>query len=101
MGETDAILIAISNPYVPLVNGGWGDWTSWGSCSRTCGGGRSTRKRRCNNPQPSSGGQQCSDDDSESRECNTHSCRGTYLITHQVQTLKDIMFLLFLIIISW
>ena len=101
MGKTDAILITISNPYVPLVNGGWGDWTHWGPCSRTCESGRSTRERRCNNPPATSGGQPCSGNDSESRECNTYSCRGKYLITHQVQTLKDVMFLFFLIIISW
>lgn len=38
------------------VNGAWGAWTPWSSCTATCGAGLSQRQRRCDNPPPSNGG---------------------------------------------
>ena len=32
------------------VDGGWGDWSEYSSCSLSCGGGVSQSKRRCNRP---------------------------------------------------
>nr|XP_022299574.1 SCO-spondin-like isoform X2 [Crassostrea virginica] len=45
-------------------NGGWSSWYSWssfGSCSKTCGYGtkKYKRKRYCNNPYPKYGGRGC------------------------------------------
>ncbi|KAK3584782.1 hypothetical protein CHS0354_021242 [Potamilus streckersoni] len=33
-----------------VVQGGWGEWGSWTSCSRTCGRGIMYRQRKCDNP---------------------------------------------------
>nr|XP_022286304.1 A disintegrin and metalloproteinase with thrombospondin motifs 4-like [Crassostrea virginica] len=58
--------------------GGWGPWTGWYSCSRTCGGGLTYRRRQCNNPSPLNyegcdGGR---DEGYEARTCNEQPCPG-------------------------
>ena len=60
-----------------IVDGKWGDWASWGTCTVTCGGGSQTRTRLCNNPIPQGSGNHCSIDgttDNEVLDCNTASC---------------------------
>ncbi len=47
-----------------------GDWSGWGACSVTCGGGY--QYRSCNNPTPSCGGAYCSG--SSWQTCNTQAC---------------------------
>ncbi|KAL7989002.1 hypothetical protein Chor_007921, partial [Crotalus horridus] len=32
------------------IDGGWGPWSIWGECSRTCGGGVSSSIRHCDSP---------------------------------------------------
>eukprot|EP00795_Rhopilema_esculentum_P001012 gene1012-15336_t len=58
------------------VNGGYGPWGKYGSCSVTCGGGVKTRRRLCDDPKPAFGGNDCSalGPDTESAQCNTHEC---------------------------
>ena len=51
------------------MNGGW---SSWGSCSKSCGSGSQTRT--CTNPRPAYGGSQCSG--SPFKTCNTEACPG-------------------------
>ena len=54
------------------VDGKWASWSSWGSCSETCGkSGIRTRSRSCNNPSPQHGGETCDTLDSTgSDSCN-------------------------------
>ncbi|EDO48338.1 predicted protein, partial [Nematostella vectensis] len=52
-------------------DGNWSVWGAWSACSVTCGSGQKTRRRACNNPAPSNGGQQCLGDDVESGSCMT------------------------------
>eukprot|EP00795_Rhopilema_esculentum_P012584 gene12584-3284_t len=42
------------------VDGGWGDWSQWSTCTKPCGGSVVNRTRACNNPTPAYGGKNCS-----------------------------------------
>jgi len=50
------------------------DWSAFGDCSATCGGGTKERTRS-NTTQAANGGAACSEL-SESRSCNTDGCPG-------------------------
>ncbi|KAK3740935.1 hypothetical protein QZH41_017782, partial [Actinostola sp. cb2023] len=58
--------------YLFLVNGGWGPYGSYGSCSKTCGGGYQKRYRKCNKPKQQYGGKPCSGSNSQTGKCNGH-----------------------------
>ncbi|KAM5295479.1 hemicentin-1 isoform 1-T1 [Glossophaga mutica] len=58
------------------VDGSWGNWHSWGLCSASCGGGEKTRKRLCNNPEPSNSGRSCPGDATQVSRCNLQACPG-------------------------
>lgn len=66
------------NPYwllhCLLVDGSWSEWSSWTSCSQTCGGGTQVRTRTCTNPLPSNGGQSCSKSSTDRQDCNMRAC---------------------------
>ncbi|XP_054610510.1 A disintegrin and metalloproteinase with thrombospondin motifs 2-like [Dunckerocampus dactyliophorus] len=51
-------------------DGGWGQWSSYGSCSRTCGGGVRIRTRNCDSPPPANGGHTCFGNSYEFLLCN-------------------------------
>src|SRR5204863_312668 len=53
--------------FVPKVDGGW---SSFGTCSTTCGSGIQTRT--CTQPAPSNGGAPCTG--SSTQACNTDAC---------------------------
>ncbi|XP_035482690.1 A disintegrin and metalloproteinase with thrombospondin motifs 6 isoform X2 [Scophthalmus maximus] len=55
-------------------DGGWGPWSLWGECSRTCGGGVSSSMRHCDSPAPSGGGKYCLGERKRYRSCNTDAC---------------------------
>ncbi|XP_061195876.1 hemicentin-1-like [Saccostrea echinata] len=58
------------------VQGGWGPWESWSSCSKDCDSGEKTRKRNCNNPYPMYGGADCFGSSTNKSSCNTNPCYG-------------------------
>ncbi|XP_007260554.3 A disintegrin and metalloproteinase with thrombospondin motifs 15a [Astyanax mexicanus] len=59
------------------VDGRWGKWGPFGSCSRTCGGGVQLAKRECNNPVPENGGKYCQGMRVKHRSCNLIPCPDT------------------------
>ncbi|KAM3867828.1 A disintegrin and metalloproteinase with thrombospondin motifs 3 [Diretmus argenteus] len=62
------------NPNQVKQDGVWGSWSKYGSCSRSCGTGVRFRTRQCNNPAPSTGGQDCPGVNYEYQLCNTDDC---------------------------
>ena len=57
------------------VNGYWLNWSTWGTCSKTCGGGTKTRSRDCT--QPLFGGKNCVGQKIDRELCNTRvKCKG-------------------------
>ncbi|XP_033830993.1 adhesion G protein-coupled receptor B1-like [Periophthalmus magnuspinnatus] len=54
------------------VDGRWHAWTTWGSCSKTCGGGVQQRQRVCEGP--FFGGEPCDGDNREQKKCNEKRC---------------------------
>nr|XP_020449606.1 A disintegrin and metalloproteinase with thrombospondin motifs 12-like [Monopterus albus] len=57
------------------VNGGWGQWSTWSHCSRTCGTGVQSAERECDNPKPEFGGKYCTGERKRYRTCNTKPCQ--------------------------
>lgn len=49
-----------------LSGGGWGTWSGYGPCSKSCHHGYQTRKRKCNSPST------CQGPFEERRKCNVH-----------------------------
>uniref|UniRef100_A0A3B4DF73 ADAM metallopeptidase with thrombospondin type 1 motif, 2 n=1 Tax=Pygocentrus nattereri TaxID=42514 RepID=A0A3B4DF73_PYGNA len=62
------------SPDILRQDGHWGQWTDFGSCSRTCGGGVRFRTRQCDNPIPANGGRTCYGNNYEFQLCNTDEC---------------------------
>uniref|UniRef100_A0AAR2L2S8 Thrombospondin 2a n=1 Tax=Pygocentrus nattereri TaxID=42514 RepID=A0AAR2L2S8_PYGNA len=56
------------------VDGGWGPWSPWATCSATCGGGLKSRERECNSPAPQHGGRKCMGDSIDNEVCNKQEC---------------------------
>ncbi|XP_062518538.1 uncharacterized protein LOC134193719 [Corticium candelabrum] len=56
------------------IDGQWGSWSRWSSCSHSCDGGVRSRSRFCDNPSPSSGGQSCSGSRTSRESCNIIAC---------------------------
>ncbi|KAH0627867.1 hypothetical protein JD844_008401 [Phrynosoma platyrhinos] len=56
------------------VHGGWGSWSPWSHCTRTCGAGIQMAERQCNNPEPQFGGKYCTGERKRYRMCNIKLC---------------------------
>ena len=52
----------------------WGQWSTWSSCSKSCGGGTNTRSR--SKIETERNGGSCPGSGSDSKRCNTQSCPG-------------------------
>ncbi|KAK3562031.1 hypothetical protein QTP86_024784, partial [Hemibagrus guttatus] len=65
----------VSAAYQPeKLNGGWGPWSEWSSCSRTCGAGVQNSHRDCVNPTPKNGGRYCLGERRRYKICNREPC---------------------------
>nr|XP_046242725.1 A disintegrin and metalloproteinase with thrombospondin motifs 13 isoform X2 [Scatophagus argus] len=62
-----------------VVHGSWSSWSEFSPCSRTCGGGVTHRTRKCNNPRPAFGGNDCEGPDIEAELCHRQPCECTQL----------------------
>ena len=62
-----------------LVDGGWGDWSSWQPCSASCGEGVELRHRTCDRPRPEHGGRECVGRDTDRRPCRLATCEGEFI----------------------
>ena len=64
--------------FLSAVPGGYSEWSNWGECTVTCGGGVQKRSRTCTNPPPSDGGPACIEQNlgpaEETQGCNTRDC---------------------------
>ena len=77
--------LSASKSVVINVNGEWGPWVSWSSCSLSCGkGGNQRRQRKCDNPKPRGNGINCVGDSSQSKSCiHTDLCPNQGRCAHQ------------------
>ncbi|XP_052863220.1 A disintegrin and metalloproteinase with thrombospondin motifs 9 [Anopheles cruzii] len=66
--------VPIDRTVLQPQNGGWSHWSSFGQCSRSCGGGVQNRTRECDSPKPKNGGKFCAGLRIDYRTCNTHAC---------------------------
>ncbi|XP_009996158.1 PREDICTED: hemicentin-1 [Chaetura pelagica] len=69
----DAQVQVCSNRDCP-VDGKWAAWSSWSSCSVSCGGGSRQRTRQCSDPAPQFGGHKCEGNDMQVDFCNSDPC---------------------------
>ncbi|CAH1284005.1 unnamed protein product [Diabrotica balteata] len=69
----DRECVLMLEPPAP-IDGGWGDWSSWSECSKSCGAGVSVMERECNHPTPAYGGKYCVGERKRYRICNTQAC---------------------------
>uniref|UniRef100_A0A4W5NS04 ADAM metallopeptidase with thrombospondin type 1 motif 2 n=1 Tax=Hucho hucho TaxID=62062 RepID=A0A4W5NS04_9TELE len=59
-------------------DGGWGMWSQFGSCTRTCGGGVQFRTRECDKPRPANEGRTCLGTNYQFQLCNSQECEELY-----------------------
>ena len=69
------------------VDGNWTLFGNWTECSKSCGGGMKSRARKCTNPSPNHGGNNCFGNATEISSCNTEDCPGIYLISWTIYIL--------------
>uniref|UniRef100_A0A8C5PCV9 Uncharacterized protein n=1 Tax=Leptobrachium leishanense TaxID=445787 RepID=A0A8C5PCV9_9ANUR len=73
------------------VDGRWSLWSSWTSCSLSCGGGIRQRTRECSNPAPLYGGHACDGNALESEVCNSDLCPGKFCVPKKASDFTGIV----------
>ena len=71
-----------------LVDGAWGEWGGYDSCTRTCGGGEKVKRRICNKPAPNHGGLSCPGPNSTKSDCNTNQCPSKIFMFNKVGLIR-------------
>ncbi|XP_053377847.1 SCO-spondin-like isoform X2 [Mercenaria mercenaria] len=66
--------IAECNPELCPVDGTFSEWSTWTSCSASCGGGVRFHTRKCEFPKDTPHGNNCTGAESEQGACNTTLC---------------------------
>ena len=61
-----------------LVDGGFTDWSEYGACSASCGGGIQKFTRSCTKPEPAHGGKECEGPTERTQECGKDPCPGKH-----------------------
>ena len=56
------------------IHGGWGKWSNWTDCTKTCGNGIKSRYRNCDSPPSQHGGKYCPGDSNQSKQCSQQPC---------------------------
>ncbi|VDI79224.1 Hypothetical predicted protein [Mytilus galloprovincialis] len=77
--------------YHCVRDGGWTTWSSWGGCSRNCGGGYQTRTRTCTYPTPNDFSKNlvCMDGNvNQIERCNYGTCLCKYTCILELHTEK-------------
>ena len=72
------------NPcFILIVNGGYGNWSNFTECTKSCGIGVQYRNRSCDKPVPMHGGRNCIilGNATESATCNKDPCPGKLYIS--------------------
>ncbi|XP_060063505.1 uncharacterized protein LOC132543964 [Ylistrum balloti] len=57
-----------------IVDGRFGHWGEWSTCSKSCAGGMMVRKRECDSPAPDPEGKPCSGQATETGSCKPNPC---------------------------
>ena len=77
------------------MNGAWGDWDEWTSCSQTCTNKRPgdiakrTRTRSCSNPVPSFGGEDCKGYFDDAELCNQDIPCGKFCVIYKLNYVES------------
>ena len=62
-----------------LVDGHWGNWSNYETCSKTCGSGTQSRFRTCLYDSVAPHGVACPGVNSQRQTCNSNACPGMYM----------------------
>ena len=57
-----------------IIDGHWGRWMAYSTCTATCGQGTRTRTRLCDDPTPQRGGNKCAGSGVERVPCTLKPC---------------------------